>query len=187
MASYSILRACSLISTRPPRSWAPTLLTPVQLASGSSLHATGALAGEHPRLSLSLGLIHGRVCLCQQFPYILLARVAVRTHADAQHQLLSPGQRHRAPPEAPADAPQHGFGRGENRSVPQRQHELVPSPAGQPVALPDVAPYHPCHVAEADVACLMAVGVVYGLEVVDVPHRHREDRPATFRPCMILG
>src|SRR5688572_24314858 len=158
MASCTILRACALISTGRPRSWAPTLPTPAQLASGSSLHATGTLAGEHPRSPLSLGLVHGRVCLCQQFPYIVLARVAVRTHADAQDQLPSPGQAHRAPLEIRVDPPQHGFGRGENRSVPQRHDELIPSPAGQPVALPHAAPYHPCDVADADVACLVAVG-----------------------------
>src|SRR5215208_299859 len=67
--------------------------------------------------------------------------------------------------------------RGENRSVPQRQHELVSAPAGKPVALPHTAPYHLCHVAEAGVACLVAVGVVYRLEPVEVHHRHREERP----------
>src|SRR5215208_5553606 len=187
MASCSISRACALISTDPPRSWAPTLSTPAQLASGASLHATGTLAGEHPRSSLSLGLVHGRVCLCQQFPYIVLARVAVRTYADAQYQLFAKRSPHGTLLEAPADAPEHRFRRGENRSVPQRQDELIPSPAGQPVALPDTTPYHPGHVAEADIACLVAVGVVYGLEVVDVHHRNREERPSAFGPCEVLG
>src|SRR5215208_3365213 len=183
MASCSILRACALISTGPPPLRAPTLQTPAQLASGSSSHATGALAGEHPRSALSLSLVHGRVRLCQQFPYIVLARVPVRTHADAQDQLYSPGQAHWASPEVRVDPPQNGFGRGEHRVLPQRLHELVPSPAGQPVALPDIAPYHPCHVAEADVACLVSVGIVYGLEVVDVHHRNRKERPSAFGPC----
>src|SRR5215213_10129072 len=57
MASCSILRACALISTGPPPLRTSTLPTLAQLASGSSLHATGALAGEHPCSSLSLGLV----------------------------------------------------------------------------------------------------------------------------------
>src|SRR5215208_1477081 len=101
MASCTILRACSLISTGPPRSWAPTLPTPAQLASGSSLHATGTLASEHPRSPPSLGLVHGRVCLCQQFPYIVLARVPVRTHAEAQDQLFAKRSPHGTLLEAP--------------------------------------------------------------------------------------
>src|SRR5829696_254465 len=51
------------------------------------------LVSEHPRSAFPLGLVHRPVRLRQQLPKVLLSRVPVRPHADAQHQLLSPGRR----------------------------------------------------------------------------------------------
>src|SRR5215204_3294850 len=50
------------------------------------------LVDQNPRPPLPFGLVHRRVRLRQQLPKVVLTRVPVRPHADAQHQLLSPGQ-----------------------------------------------------------------------------------------------
>jgi hypothetical protein len=49
------------------------------------------LVGQNPRPPLSFCLVHRCVRLRKKVPKVVLARVPVRPHADAQHQLLSPG------------------------------------------------------------------------------------------------
>jgi hypothetical protein len=68
----------------------------------------------------------------------------------------------------------------------QGQDKLVPAPAGEPIALSDVAPDDASHVAYANVPSLVAVGVVYGLEVVHVNHGNRKRAPAAFHSRNVL-
>jgi hypothetical protein len=68
------------------------------------------------------------------------ARVLPRSYRGSQHQLVAVRQPRWTVFEVVDDALQHQLRRRERRSVVQRQDELIPAPACQPIALSDVAP-----------------------------------------------
>src|SRR5215218_6139596 len=138
----------------------------------------GSLGGEYPGPTLPLG---------QQLPEVLLARVAARPHRHHQNQLLPLGQTQRAILEVSNYPLQDGLRLRKRVGVAQNHDELIPAPAGQPVALTDVAADDVGNVLYARVAGLVAVGIVYVLEVVDVHHAQRKRLSAASVPRGLFG
>src|ERR671921_2998298 len=66
------------------------------------------------------------------------------------------------------------------------QQELVSPPPGYPVTLAHVAVQYPGEVDEAVIAGVVAVLVVYRLELVEVEKRQRQRSSPTLGPCDIF-
>src|SRR5215203_4302031 len=156
-------------------------------ARGKNRRCEGSLGGEYPGATLPLGLVHGLVRLGQQLSEVLLARVAARPYRHRQNQFLPLGQTQRAILEVSNYPLQDGLRLRKRVGLTQYQDELVPAPAGQPVALTDVAADDVGYVVYARVARLVAVGIVYVLEAVDVHHAQRKRLRAASDPRGLFG